>query len=88
MRWSTEVLIAKKKQQITDEIGHLLNEMTALSHFTLPHPPFLPLLTFQPLSLAPRHLDLASVETSFSQSISLSSLSVINGSDYVCQDTH
>lgn len=60
------MLIANgKKQQITDEIGHLLREMTALSHFALSHPPLQPLLTFQPLSLAPRRLILATVETSF-----------------------
>jgi len=60
------VLTAKgKKQHIKNDMGHLINEMTVLPQFTLLHPPSLEILTFQLRFLAPRHLILVLVETSY-----------------------
>lgn len=57
-RRSVDVVTAKGKK-ITDEMGHITNEMTTQSHFILPLPPFLPLLTSEPLSLTPCQLILS-----------------------------
>lgn len=73
----TEVLTAREKKPTHYRCNvHLLNEMTALSHFTLLHPRPLTPLTSEPLLLNYCHFILASVETSLlsSRSILLCSL--------------